>query len=342
MSKKAYGFTIVELLVVIVVIAILAAISIVAYNGIQDRAVSAAMQSDLRNAMTQLSLAHTDSGVYPGVKDGLSKSAGIDYQYDSDGATFCLTATSNRVTAGAWHVSNEGSVSEGACPGHSATSDAIGFASRAGYTDITFSYGPGAVTISASVESISTGSWMIVILAYTDVVNPTPPAGWTTLVSRKDTGTLRTSIFAKIKESGDSATQLFSGPGSGTTNAVLLWGNGSAPVSAWTLGSFGDRSVNATPSTVVTPTLTTTAARSLVLSIATERTNANETTYSSLAGATPWIWIPHPHDSPKNQTIAVVYNEQANAGVSQPVTVTYPNTQANNGTAVQIAIPPAS
>ena len=37
-AKKQTGFTIVELLIVIVVIAILAAISIVAYNGIQQRA----------------------------------------------------------------------------------------------------------------------------------------------------------------------------------------------------------------------------------------------------------------------------------------------------------------
>jgi len=38
MNKRASGFTIVELLIVIVVIAILAAITIVAYNGIQQRA----------------------------------------------------------------------------------------------------------------------------------------------------------------------------------------------------------------------------------------------------------------------------------------------------------------
>ncbi len=43
------GFTIVELLIVIVVIGILAAITIVAYNGIQNRAYDTSVQSDLRN-----------------------------------------------------------------------------------------------------------------------------------------------------------------------------------------------------------------------------------------------------------------------------------------------------
>ncbi len=49
MIKKANAFTIVELLIVIVVIAILAAISIVAYTGIQNRANDTAVQSDIRN-----------------------------------------------------------------------------------------------------------------------------------------------------------------------------------------------------------------------------------------------------------------------------------------------------
>lgn len=44
-QTKAKGFTIVELLIVVVVIAILAAITIVAYNGIQNRAKASSAQS---------------------------------------------------------------------------------------------------------------------------------------------------------------------------------------------------------------------------------------------------------------------------------------------------------
>lgn len=66
MSKpKQAGFTIVELLIVIVVIGILAAITIVAYNGIQERAKFTRVQSDLKNINTALQIYHADEGVYP-------------------------------------------------------------------------------------------------------------------------------------------------------------------------------------------------------------------------------------------------------------------------------------
>lgn len=47
-KNSSSGFTIVELLIVVVVIAILAAIGVVAYTGIQNRAYNTTVQADLR------------------------------------------------------------------------------------------------------------------------------------------------------------------------------------------------------------------------------------------------------------------------------------------------------
>lgn len=63
--KKRKGFTIVELIIVIVVISILAAITIVAYMGIQNRTNDAAIQSDLKNIAKRFELFKVDNGVYP-------------------------------------------------------------------------------------------------------------------------------------------------------------------------------------------------------------------------------------------------------------------------------------
>jgi prepilin-type N-terminal cleavage/methylation domain-containing protein len=59
------GFTIVELLIVIVVIGILAAITIVAYNGIQNRANDSAIQTDLNNVAKKIREFAILKGQYP-------------------------------------------------------------------------------------------------------------------------------------------------------------------------------------------------------------------------------------------------------------------------------------
>jgi len=65
MKKTTSGFTIVELLIVVVVIAILAAISIVAYTGIQNRANDSAVQSDINSFVKQVMVLYATNGVYP-------------------------------------------------------------------------------------------------------------------------------------------------------------------------------------------------------------------------------------------------------------------------------------
>lgn len=47
--RRTFGFTIVELLIVIIVIAILATITVVAYNGIQKRTYATTLQADFAN-----------------------------------------------------------------------------------------------------------------------------------------------------------------------------------------------------------------------------------------------------------------------------------------------------
>ena len=64
-KQKQSGFTIVELLIVIVVIGILAAITIVAYNGVQQRARDAQRKQDVATITKALELYYTDNGRYP-------------------------------------------------------------------------------------------------------------------------------------------------------------------------------------------------------------------------------------------------------------------------------------
>lgn len=62
-QKRQTGFTIVELLIVIVVIGILAAITIVSYNGIQDRAKTSKINADMRSLTQAIDLARNNDSV---------------------------------------------------------------------------------------------------------------------------------------------------------------------------------------------------------------------------------------------------------------------------------------
>ena len=79
MENRNKGFTIVELLIVIVVIAILAAISIVAYNGIQQRGRDSQRMNDLNQLSKIIELYNVDNGNYPMPSGWCTQYSGAGY-----------------------------------------------------------------------------------------------------------------------------------------------------------------------------------------------------------------------------------------------------------------------
>lgn len=116
--RSRSGFTIVELLIVIVVIAILAAITTVSYNGITVRAQESALKSDLKTAATQLQLAFVESGAFPANTDGIKKNdeTVFNYTHDNNDGSFCVTATNPSLTSKSFYIDQSGLVQEGQCP----------------------------------------------------------------------------------------------------------------------------------------------------------------------------------------------------------------------------------
>jgi len=345
-NKSTTGFTIVELLIVIVVIGILAAVTIVAYNGITAKARDTQMKADLAIVFKKMMIDKTLNDAYPSTLTaadsgkGIAPSNGGTFQYSVDNnvvpATFCITYVKDGV---AFFIDQNNLITTGACPGHSLTGAPATAPSIGGYYNFTPSNPMTGLTLSTDIP---TGAWMIIVLGFVNDADPVPSSGWTTLYPRYITGTLRTVVFGKIKSSTEPTTFSLTGSfGPASTNGVLLWGTGaSSDLNSWVKGSTYVRGgTTATQATTTTPTVTTTTAQSLILSVSLERTTATETDVTSVSGATKWFFIPQP-DTSKIQTIVVSTATLAAAGTSTPVVVTYPNTQVLNGTSFQIALPP--
>jgi prepilin-type N-terminal cleavage/methylation domain-containing protein len=129
-DTRAYGFTIVELLIVIVVIGILAAVTIVAYAGITTQANKTAAQSTAQQDSKKIALYMTQNSdnVPPDLGSaGITSTTGATYTPNTTTTpqTYCLTIT---VSGQSYYVDNSGHSTpvSGTCPISSAIATAAG------------------------------------------------------------------------------------------------------------------------------------------------------------------------------------------------------------------------
>ncbi|NTW61392.1 hypothetical protein HGB24_01720 [Candidatus Saccharibacteria bacterium] len=120
------GFTIVELLLVIVTIGILSGIALVFYSGISQRAVVASIQSDLSNVSQQIKIFQINNGTFPlttncSIPDSstnqcLRVTNGNSYSYQADNysvpQTYCITSSNGD---NIFHITNDSTILSGAC-----------------------------------------------------------------------------------------------------------------------------------------------------------------------------------------------------------------------------------
>lgn len=107
MSNSTYksnrGFTIVELLIVIVVIAILATISIMAYNGVQARTNNTAAATSAENVAKKIELYNAANSSYPTANissgDGITTQLATVKEASLTGAGITLNGTTPTGTA---------------------------------------------------------------------------------------------------------------------------------------------------------------------------------------------------------------------------------------------------
>lgn len=120
-KSRTNGFTIIELIVIIVVIGILVAITIVSYAAITTNAKKQVVQTDARTVAAALTKYKAENGGYPtqaqfSALSFQSVQSTFQYSYDSAAGTYCLT--SSVVGASSFLRSGSSTTSDGGCPGH--------------------------------------------------------------------------------------------------------------------------------------------------------------------------------------------------------------------------------
>lgn len=257
--KNHQGFTIVELLIVIVVIGILAALTIVAFNGVQQRAHTATVQSDLANAANKLAIDNTLTGAFPASVDlaneghGLAKSAGTSYQYtyNSVANSYCLTATNAGIS---YYVSSDNNIpTKGACAGH-----IDGGAPAIAWTQVVAGY-----SFSAGLRSDNT--------IYSWGVNPTGQFG------NNSTSSVAAPLASAAVMTGVSSGQTITNLGavtSSSSNGTMTAIDSAGSAYGWGYNNSGQVGVGTTTTPIKIPTKLTALAGKTIKQITTGLSHA--------------------------------------------------------------------
>lgn len=127
--RQSAGFTIVELIIVIIVVAILAALSVVGFNAVRGSAAEASLKSDLEKGAAVLESERQKAGKYATSIDGiagLEPSDGNNYILSSYNRGFCLSVASTNTNKTFYFTSRTNKIQEGTCEGDVATTAGSG------------------------------------------------------------------------------------------------------------------------------------------------------------------------------------------------------------------------
>lgn len=105
--KRMYGFTIVELAVVIAVVGILAAITIASYGSWRQSSAETAVKSDLSGAYTALESHKNFNDSFPATLPTTftsSEDVTLSYNPSADGTSYCVSARSDVVTTVVFNI----------------------------------------------------------------------------------------------------------------------------------------------------------------------------------------------------------------------------------------------
>lgn len=165
----------------------------------------------------------------------------------------------------------------------------------------------------------------------------TAPADWTVLKAHTAAGTMGMGVWAHVRAAGETTYSFPIGATGNSTHVCTTIHGGNA--AGLVNGAFGTRAASGGAFTTTAPSITTVAANTLALLLAGERTTATETGITSVDNGFAQVLF-SPHSAGGVETMLVASKVAASAGAVGATSVVYPNTQASNGLAMLLGIPP--